>query len=77
MKKISSYLKLKEIAIPLALFTLGLLIACISKKIFIGTTANIITMLGCLTTMGATDMLAKEITRIRMNEEEQKKSNLR
>lgn len=75
MKKLTSYLKEKEIAIPVIIFVLGILIAALSKKFFAGSIANIVTIIGCLMSMSATEMLAKEITRIRMYEDEKNKSN--
>lgn len=75
MKKLTSYLKGKGIAIPVIIFVLGILVAALSKKFFAGSISNIVTIIGCLMSMSATEMLAKEITRIRMYEDEKNKSN--
>lgn len=75
MKKLASYLNGKEIAIPVIIFVLGILIATLSKKFFAGSISNIVTIIGCLMSMSATEMLAKEITRIRMYEDEKNKNN--
>lgn len=70
-----AYLRFKEVFFPLILFLSGLAVAYIAKRFFVGNIANGITIFGCLTTMSATEMLAKAISDIRMYESEMKNNS--
>ncbi len=72
MKKILSYLQYKEILFPFIGFIGSLILAYCAKRFMSGPLGNGLCILGCLTAISCTDIMARFLSMVRQQEYEEK-----
>ena len=72
MKKILSYLQYKEILFPFIGFIGSIVLSYCAKRFMNGSVGNALCMLGCLTAISMTDIMARYVGILRHQEYDEK-----